>query len=260
MDAHRPRSRFDRPAPRRLRTVLWLVALTTVWVAAAAQTRVTEVLEVHNRPAAELVPLIAPVLAPGERVQADGPRLVLHIAPQRREEIRRLVADLDTPPRRLVIAVRGTPPDSAPRAHLWSTAPRAPRTGPRERRVQAIEGSPALIELGTRVPEGEYRIRYEDGTPRVAESVRYRPRTRRLLVTAWVLDGQVRLAVDEARELEAPEQGGATGLARTATTLQGPLGQWLEVAGEAAVPQPGTLRTAPRRPATRLWIRVDLAP
>jgi len=71
-----------------------------------AQATVLEVIPLRYRQAAELIPIIQPMLARDGSVSGFQGQLVVRTTPANLEEIKRILASLDTAPRQLVITVR----------------------------------------------------------------------------------------------------------------------------------------------------------
>jgi len=83
---------------------LMLVALASI--AAHAQSMVLEVIPLHYRMAEEIIPIIQPLLAREGSVSGFQGQLIVRTTPANLEEIKRILASLDTAPRQLVITVR----------------------------------------------------------------------------------------------------------------------------------------------------------
>jgi len=81
-----------------------LVALASI--AAHAQSTVLEVIPLHYRMAEEVIPIIQPMLAREGSVSGFQGQLIVRTTPANLEEIKRILASLDTAPRQLVITVR----------------------------------------------------------------------------------------------------------------------------------------------------------
>jgi type II secretory pathway component GspD/PulD (secretin) len=81
-----------------------LVALASI--AAHAQSTVLEVIPLHYRMAEEVIPIIQPMLAREGSVSGFQGQLVVRTTPANLEEIKRILASLDSAPRQLVITVR----------------------------------------------------------------------------------------------------------------------------------------------------------
>ena len=70
----------------------------------AAET-IIEVIPVYNRPASEIQPLINPMLENTDSVIADGSNLIVKTTPDRLNEIKKLINNLDTRLNNLIITV-----------------------------------------------------------------------------------------------------------------------------------------------------------
>ena len=70
------------------------------------QNMVVEVIQLRYRTSQELVPILQPMLAPGGGISGLPGQLVVRTTPANLEEIRRILASVDTAPRQLTITVR----------------------------------------------------------------------------------------------------------------------------------------------------------
>ena len=82
------------------------LALVLAAGCAAAQETVLEVIPLRHRTAAELIPIIQPMLAREGSVSGFQGQLVVRTTPANLEEVKRILASLDTMPRQLLITVR----------------------------------------------------------------------------------------------------------------------------------------------------------
>jgi type II secretory pathway component GspD/PulD (secretin) len=96
-----PRITISSARPRAVAAVLLLAAGT-----AASQTTVLEVIPLRYRTAQEVIPIIQPMLARDGSVSGLQGQLIIRTTPANLEEIRRILASIDTAPRQLVITVR----------------------------------------------------------------------------------------------------------------------------------------------------------
>jgi type II secretory pathway component GspD/PulD (secretin) len=142
-----------------------------------AQQTVLEVIPLRYRAAAEVMPILQPMLAPEGSISGFQGQLVVRTTPANLNEIKSMLAGLDTAPRQLVITVRqeaeGSRSRSAAEAsgsvggdHGRVTVPGSPdprggnvvlRNGDDTVRLRALEESGELSERGTqsvRVMEG----------------------------------------------------------------------------------------------------------
>ena len=177
-------------ARRRLAGML-LVLLASA--AVQAQQTVLEVIPLRYRTVAEVIPIIQPMLAREGSVSGFQGQLVVRTTPANLEEVKRILAGLDTTPRQLLITVRQDAEDSRSSneaqisgsvggEHGRVTVPgdRDPRggnivlrDGDDNVRLQVLEGSGSRSDRGTqsvRVMEGR------EAFVRVGQSVPVRER------------------------------------------------------------------------------------
>lgn len=85
-----------------------LAACITLCAAGAAlsQNSVVEVIALRYRTAQEMIPILQPMLAPGGTLSGFQGQLVVRTTPANLEEIKRILASVDTAPRQLLITVR----------------------------------------------------------------------------------------------------------------------------------------------------------
>ncbi len=81
-----------------------MLALLLVTPVAVAQK--IEVIDLHNRPVEEIIPLVGPMIKPGEAVSGTGYKLILRASGETVAEVRRLLAQIDTGLQNLIITVR----------------------------------------------------------------------------------------------------------------------------------------------------------
>jgi type II secretory pathway component GspD/PulD (secretin) len=72
----------------------------------ATQGMTVEVIQLRYRTSQELIPILQPMLAPGGGISGMPGQLVVRTTPANLEEIRRILASIDTAPRQLLITVR----------------------------------------------------------------------------------------------------------------------------------------------------------
>jgi len=86
---------------RRLLLLLALLAAVTV-----AQAQQLEILTLKYRSAEQVVPQLTPLLAPGGALTGSGNKLFVRTNPHNLADLRRVLAEIDREPRRLLISVR----------------------------------------------------------------------------------------------------------------------------------------------------------
>ena len=93
-----------------VRPFLFALLASLSWMAPAPLTLAAEpelrVIPLRHRLADEVVPVVRPLLAPGESVSGMDSRLIVRAAPRTFAQIERVLAEIDTPRRNLRISVR----------------------------------------------------------------------------------------------------------------------------------------------------------
>lgn len=174
-----------------------MAAVSVLFLATAAWAQGTlEVIPLRYRAAQEVIPVIQPMLAPGGSVSGYQGQLVVRTTPANLEEIKRILASIDTAPRQLVITVtqdaeagrresaaslsgsvgsdrgRVTLPDSRDRrggsvvlqegddrlrARVAESS--ASASGRSTQSVRVLEGREAYMQVGQSVPVRERQVR-----------------------------------------------------------------------------------------------------
>ena len=236
-----------------------------------AQQTSVEVFELQHRLADDLVPVVAPLAAQEGVVRATGNSLIVRATPQAMADIRKVLAQIDTSPRQLLISVRQG-------ADLLDTRQSASVTGrvggengrvivqPRQRedanvivgdgqgnvfrgglsdsssrnqrnttqQVRVLEGSSALIQVGQQRPVVQRRVFPSVGRPVVIEEPGFQEAITGFRVRPRVQGDQFTLMVSpqQASFRDAPNRAGnVVDVQRLTTSVSGPLGQWVDIGG-----------------------------
>jgi type II secretory pathway component GspD/PulD (secretin) len=209
---------------RRILAALGAGILTTSVVAQA----VTEVVPLAARLPEDVVPVIRPLLGPDESVSAFGSQLIVRASPERLEEIRELLAQIDHPPRRLVVHVRQRDAHQGSRGS--SLPPRDLRTqGANERseRVQTLEGRPAFIRSGTVEPVPVWQSFGGGALPFAEQGFDYRDATAGFFVTPRLAGDEVVLEISRQAARAGPGSPPAFSVTEAETTLRARPGEWV---------------------------------
>jgi hypothetical protein len=242
---------------------LWLVCIAPL---AWAQERV-EVITLSYRTAAEVIPIIQPLVGKDGAVTGMQNKLIIRATAARLAQIKEVIASLDTRPRSLMITVRQNTTREAleNEASVYGTAggaggrvtlpdrgddsqARVEVGGGRNRvgakvtstrdledsadvqHVQVLEGNSAFIRVGQSIPyHGRSVYRDVRGNAVVADSTTFRDVTSGFYVRPTVSGQQVTLEISPQRE--SPGQRGAVDVQSAATVLSGRLGEWIELGG-----------------------------
>jgi len=232
------------------RALLVVLLFATALPAQAA----TEIIQLNFRTAEDVLPTARSVLGQEGKVSAYGNQLIVNAPTEKIQELRGLLGQLDTQPRRLLISVdtqeasarddRGHRVDGAASAGGVSVESGRGEVNGRDQvriirrstesrgdgvqQVQATEGYPALIQVGQSVPltttsTGPYGQVYQD--------TQYRNVTQGFYVTASLTGDTVHLDISSNRDRLSQRQPGAIDIQSTDTRISGRLGEWLPLGG-----------------------------
>jgi hypothetical protein len=216
-----------------------LLAFGTVFCAVAQQT-VLEVIPLRFRNVPEVIPVLQPMLAREGSISAFQGQLVVRTTPSNLEEIKRILASLDTAPRQLLITVRQDADAGRSRGaaevsgsvgsdHARVTVPGSRdtrggnvvlRDGDDSVRLHALEGTRSQVEHGTqsvRVMEGREAFLGD-----AAGGIYVRPR---------VTGDRVTVDVSTQRESLSAQPHRGVNVQGVVTTVSGRLGEWIEIGG-----------------------------
>lgn len=250
--------------------VLGWIALGLVAVVAwGAEPTVTEVIPLRYRIPEQVLPVLQTLVGPEGTVTGIGNRLVVRATPQRLAEIRRVLAEIDTPPRRLLISVRqeaegesirregeivggvrlgtgtGTAVISAGRAgepglgtvYRSGEARLRARIGERQRQererstqtLQVLEGSEAFIQVGAVAPVPARAVVETPYGSHIVESVQYREAATGFYVRPRISGDSVLLSVRAVHDRSAGERPGGFHTQEVETQVSARLGEWIEL-------------------------------
>jgi len=218
-----------------------------------------EVIELQSRTLDEIIPVIRPLLAASDSVTGMGSKLVLKAPPERIREIRKLLLEIDRPPRRLRITVGNTgdvtrssrgyrssadirtgdsqisinspgkPVDaSSARIRLHDRATQRSATAGYQ--VQALEGRPAWINSGMRLPVSGVERYYRNGIPYEKQTTLLQDVSGGFYVVPRLQGDSVMLEILQHDD-RAIRGRGAVSTQSTGTVVRGRLGEWLELGG-----------------------------
>ena len=218
-----------------------------------------EVIELKSRPLDEILPVIQPFVGADGTVTGMGNNLVIKASPARMKEIRQLLVTLDRPPRRLVISVGkqgdmtqsssgyrakadikagdsrfslNTPgyPDDSSRAHvqIHDNTLQGGRTS--RHRVQALEGRPAYINSGSRMPLRTSDRYYDQDMPYQRHSTQLQDVTGGFYVVPRLNGDEVTLEIMQHDDRPG-QRHGAINTQNIGTAVRGRLGEWVELGG-----------------------------
>ena len=239
-----------------VRLVLAALLWATAWPATAQQA--LEIIPLRHRTADQVLPALQPLLESGATLSGSRGQLFLRASPSNADDIKRALAAIDRPARRLQISVRLDDALERQRreaqasgsigtggVNLSGSAEDARSTAAErvDQRLQVLEGSRAYIATGQSRP-----LRLPDGTfiQDLASGFEIVPR---------LSANRVHLDIAQQRESGAQSQ-------RLATTSTAALGEWVEIGGVAQAASLnergiGSARLERSRAQRRVWVKVE---
>lgn len=189
----------------------------------------TEVMPLQYRSSAELLPAAQSFIGKDGTVSAFENKLIVNASPERIDDLRSLLQQLDTAPKRLLISVDNNDSnfqDNRGNAHVIRYG-----TSNREgglQQVQASEGQAALIQVGQSIPVTSTST---DGYGRIQSNTEYRNVTQGFYVTPSLSGETVRLQISTNNDRISQERADVVKVQSTDTTVTGKLGEWITLGG-----------------------------
>lgn len=228
------------------RSALFLGALC---MALAAVAQPLEIIQLRNRPAEQVIPILRPMLDRDGAITGTGFQLMVRTSPANLAQIRQMVESLDRAARQLVIEVRREgeaggsrldargnvsigPGSARASGSVSDSSVRSADAGMQQVRTQ--EGSPAFISGGTSqlVPQRTVR-RTVNGTV-VEETAVQRDIASGFHVTPRVNGDVVFLEISTQRAVPNPALGaGGADVSRLSSSVSGRLGDWIAIGGSS---------------------------
>ena len=244
-----------------------------------AQVLVLEVYALRYRTVEQVLPVIAPLVAPPGTVSGLQNQLVVRAPAKTQADVRAVLERIDTAPRRLLVSVRHD--DSARSQASGATAQgqvvlgrtsggsldlrvqdtRASAADQGLQQIQVLEGQPAVIRSGQSTPVPvRQTIRGPDGVVRVVETIDYRDTGSSVQVLPRLAGDLV--VLDILPERIEPARGAGMAVQRLSTQVSGRLGEWIELGGvtrDASAQQSTLLGSTTRsgQESRRTWVRVE---
>lgn len=254
-------------------------------------------IELHNRPAEDLIPVIQPMLGPGDSVAGQGFLLFLRAPAATQQQVEQMVRQLDVAAKTLLISVfqgsdrdlRALGVDSHLRlesdngsavignserrhgsdisigtrnasggANITSTRGRLQDNPVHQLRV--TEGGEGYIETGQSIP-------YFSGARWVAPGavvggIDYKDVTTGFYVLPRIHGNRVTMQVSPFKQSPDRKRGGDINTQRAQTTVTGPLGEWLPIGGVTEQTQQsysgiGSYGSTRSRNNSSIWIKAE---
>ena len=243
-----------------------LLGLLMVGMSLAVAGQDIAVIQLRNRPAEDLQPLLLPMLNGNDSLVPNHMQLIIKADPATIREIRGLVEQLDRRPHRLLISVAqgtnitaeslnasigvGAGPHGDVRVRGGIAASGRQDANRASQTVQTLDGQPAMIQTGEDVP---FRQGYGYGYGGVV----YEPVTTGFAVTPGLV-GQGEIEIVVAPWSDHFDQG-VISTQSASTRVRAPLGAWVEIGGLSQSRTSSGYRPgyASRQESGRIFVKVD---
>lgn len=229
-----------------------------------------EVITLHYRSADEIIPVIKPFVDADGTVTGMNDQLIIKSTAANITDIKQLLINIDRKPRRLMITVshdisetatgggqamggsytsgEATVSAGSSRDHGTGTgitlhdredggirfrldSERSTRKGNNSYQLQTLEGQPAFIETGSRVPiTGRTAYKTRQGVI-VQDSIEYHDATSGFYVEPNINGDIVTLSISPFMTRKSPDHRDEFKIQNIETTVQGHLGEWVEIGG-----------------------------
>ena len=222
--------------------------LLTCGLAAAQQQM--EIIPLRAQTVDRVLPVLMPLLEPGGTLTGMNDQLFLRASPANRADIKRALAAIDVPARRLVIHVATTREaldagrgaavggqvvigDETTRGRVsagaWDgQAASSQRAG---QMVRTVEGGAAFISAGRSLPLPMRQTSAGPGGIVVTDGVVFRDVGSGFFATPRLSGDRVTLEISQQAESMSGRGLGAIDSQRLTTTVSGRLGEWMQVGG-----------------------------
>jgi type II secretory pathway component GspD/PulD (secretin) len=218
-----------------------------------------EVIDLKARTLDEVLPVVRPLVGEDAAVTGMGSQLIIKASPAQVEAVRKVLAEIDRPPKRLLITISnqgqdigttsgyaasadikigqgqvginspGRPlGDSRASIALHDADTRRARTASQQ--VQALEGRPAYISAGTQVPVHERQQYFVNGVPYPSDVTRLQDVSSGFYVVPRLSGEYVSLEILQHDDHTAGVRG-RIDTQRASTTVRARLGEWVELGG-----------------------------
>lgn len=236
-----------------------------------------DVIDLKYRTAAEVIPVLQPLLEKGGALTGQDYKLFVRASPSNLRQLRAALEQIDRKPNQLLVSVRRSTEQEVQRERAQvsgtvsnrgaNASVRATESSSRDRNsgiasVQVIEGNSALISSGSDVPIVTSVVAGAGRRPFAGATTSYRNLSSGFVVTPRLRGTQVVLDIEQQDERLA---NGTVQTQSLTTQVSGPLGEWIRLGGvneSSSSQQRGILsrQYSTQSDAREIWIRVEMVP
>ena len=235
-------------------TLIRFCTVLALTLSCALAQAASEVIELNFRMAEDVLPMAQSVLGHEGRASAYGNQLIVNASQDKIDELRSVLEQIDTEPRRLLITVdtqgnqynreRGYQTDGTIGGrHGEVVIGQGEQQGRDQvriirnntqsrdgslRSVQALEGSAALVQVGQSIPQ---RSTSYGPYGQVQERTEYRSVNQGFYVTATVHGDNVQVEINSQNDRRSQQYNNVIDTQSTSSRVSGRLGEWINVSG-----------------------------
>ena len=264
-------------APRRYFSGCLISGLFLLLSGIPAWSQQLEVLELRFRTAAEVIPVLQPLVEPGGALTGQDYKLFARVSKANLAQLRQALVALDRQPRSLLVSVRNGTREEIERdqsaiaaevgrdrgsVSVLATQSGSTRQGEGIASVRMLEGGSASIADGQTVPVVTSFVARAGQRPLVGGSLGYQQLSSGYVVTPRLNGDRVTLQIDQQSQQAGNRNGNVT-TQSLSTQTSGSLGAWIELGGVAesssSTRSSGTGRSLETRSGNRsIWVKVEL--
>jgi len=281
-----------------MKKLLYSLLGLALLLATAVQASSMTIIQLHNRPAEEIIPIVRPMLGAGEVITGQGFKLFLRSSAETLEQVEAMIDVLDAAAKMLQISVfQGSKRDlealridanlqiegdntsvdigssndnsaGSVNYNSGNVSGGVDASNTRERSynkpvhsLRVSEGREGFIETGEQIP-------YFTGVSRIAPgttvgSTEYKNVTTGFYVLARIHGDGVTLQISPFKNSLSKTNAGNINTQSASTVISGPIGRWLQIGGvseESSGSQSGigSYGSTQGKSRDRIWIKADL--
>ncbi len=233
-----------------------------------------EIVVLKHRTLDQVLPMLKPLVDSGGAVSGMESQIIIRTNARNLIQLKKVLASVDVPQRRLTISVRQTRDFVAARegldvgvatgsAHARVYSSRSAADEVVTQQVQTIDGKAAFIAIGQSVPFQTQSVVPTPAGYGVAESTMIRTVSTGFSVMPRVLGDRVTLDIHPRRATLGGSTPASVESQHVASTVTGRLGEWMRLGGTATGADRGRVlssASASRDEQRTVWVKVDEVP
>ena len=257
-----------------------LLCLALLFAGPVAAQQELEIIPLRSQTVDRVLPTLLPLVEPGGTLIGANDQLFLRASARNREEIKRVLATIDRPSRRLIIRVSqnrdsaggsrggevsgrvviGDSSRSRVDARLWDN--QGTRSETAGQMVQTVDGGQAFIQVGRTLPIPMRQATIGPGGALISETVVLHDIGRGFFATPRVNGERVTIDISQQADSIGGAGRGSISTQQLSTTVSGRLGEWIEIGGssrQVSGNQGGSLgiSASSGQDARSIWLKVE---